>query len=105
LRRYETVGDSFLKLIVTEDESWVHYYQFDMKRASRSPIPLFPPKISAHRNLWEKVMLALFWDHQGPLVEHYNPRGSQSPVLHTASEGRHQIKTSWSTQYWYLNAE
>jgi hypothetical protein len=26
-------------------------------------------------------------------------------VLHTASEGRHQIKTSWSTQYWYLNAE
>jgi hypothetical protein len=35
LRRYETDGDGFLKRLVTEDESWVPYYQPETNRASK----------------------------------------------------------------------
>ena len=35
LRRYEIEGDAFLQRIETGDESWVHYFQPETKRASR----------------------------------------------------------------------
>jgi len=34
-RRYETEGDAFLQRVVTGDESWVHHFQPEMKRASK----------------------------------------------------------------------
>jgi hypothetical protein len=35
LRRYETEGDGFLQRIVTGDESWVHHFQPETKKASK----------------------------------------------------------------------
>jgi hypothetical protein len=60
---------------------------------SSAPTAPFLFKEAARRNLWEKVTLTLFWDHQGPPVEHYGPRDTQSPVLHTTSESSHHIST------------
>ena len=35
LRRFEREGDCFLARIVTGDETWVHFYQLETKRASK----------------------------------------------------------------------
>lgn len=76
LKRYEEEGDSFLHCIVTGDESWVHHYQPESKissmewRHSTSPKPKkFRTQPSAG-----KLMLTVFWDKDGCLVEHYMPK-------------------------------
>jgi hypothetical protein len=35
LKRFETEGDGFLGIIVTGDETWVHYHQPEPKKASK----------------------------------------------------------------------
>jgi histone-lysine N-methyltransferase SETMAR len=73
LRRYETEGDGFLQRIVTGDESWVHHFQPETKKASKEWRHCILPKPQKFRTQASagKVMLTLFWDHRGPLVEHY----------------------------------
>ena len=68
----------FLGIIVTGDETWVHYHQLETKIASKewchtsSPKPkIFRTQPSAGR-----VMLTLFWDEQRVILEHYMPRGN-----------------------------
>jgi len=36
LKRFETEGDGFLGIIVTGDETWVHYHQPETKNASKA---------------------------------------------------------------------
>lgn len=77
LRRFNVEGDSFLDRIVTGDETWVHYHQPETKRASKewrhSSSPK-PKKIRTQRSAG-KVMLTLFWDVNGVILEHYIDRG------------------------------
>jgi histone-lysine N-methyltransferase SETMAR len=77
LRRYEAEGDGFLHRIVTSDECWVHYFQPETKRASKewrhSSSPT-PKKFHTTQSAG-KLMLTLFWDYKGPILEHYMPRG------------------------------
>jgi len=77
LERFEAEGDGFLGRIVTGDETWVHYHQSETKKASKewrhtsSPEPKkFHTQPSAG-----KIMLTLFWDERGVILEHYVPRG------------------------------
>jgi histone-lysine N-methyltransferase SETMAR len=78
LRSFEAEGDGFLARIVTGDETWVHYHQPETKRASKewrhSPSPK-PKKFRAQPSAG-KVMLTLFWDERGVILEHYTPRGN-----------------------------
>lgn len=78
LDRYEAEGDDFLDRIVTGDECWVHYFQPESKRASKqwrhSSSP--PPKKFRVTSSVGKLMLTLFWDRKGPILEHYMTRGS-----------------------------
>jgi len=78
LKRSEAEGVGLLGRIVTGDETWVHYHQSETKKASKewrytsSPKPKkFHTQPSAG-----KVMLTLFWDEQGVILEHYMPRGN-----------------------------
>ena len=71
-------GDALLDRIITGDESWVHHYEPECKRQSmewklpHSPIgEKFKSQPSAR-----KLMLTVFWDSQGPILEHYQERGS-----------------------------
>jgi hypothetical protein len=63
---------------VTVDESWVHYFQPETKRAreewrhSNSPKP---DKFLSQPSLG-KVMLTLFWESKGPSLEHYINKGT-----------------------------
>jgi histone-lysine N-methyltransferase SETMAR len=66
-----------LNRIVTGDESWVHHYQPESKRASMQwKYPSSPPtkkfKVTPST---EKIMLAVFWDSQGVLLARFQKRG------------------------------
>jgi hypothetical protein len=61
----------------TGDESWVHHYQLESKRASLQwKHPSSPStknfKVTSSAG---KVMLTLFWDYQGVLLAHFQKRG------------------------------
>ena len=78
LKCFEAEGEGFLGRIVTGDETWVHYHQLETKKVSKewrhtsSPKPKkFHTQPSAG-----KVMLTLFWDERGVILEHYMPRGN-----------------------------
>ena len=78
LKRFEAECDGFLERIVAGEETWVHYHQLETKKVSKewrhtsSPKPIKfctqPPAA--------KVMLTLFWDKRGVILEHYMPRGN-----------------------------
>jgi len=75
---YANEGGAFLTQIVTGDEMWVHHFAPESKRQSMewkhpgSPVKKkFKGQPSAR-----KVMLTVFWDSQGVLLEHYLERGT-----------------------------
>jgi histone-lysine N-methyltransferase SETMAR len=67
LERYEREGAEFLDSIVTCDETWVHYFTPQSKRASKqckhthSP----PPKKAKAIFFAGKIMATVFWDSKG----------------------------------------
>lgn len=69
LQRYEREADEFLDSIVITDETWVHYFTPESKRASMqwrhttSPKPKKAKTVSSA----DKVMATFFWDSQGVL--------------------------------------
>ena len=76
LERYSREGDNFLNRIVTGDETWVHHYEPETKRQSMqwthtlSPSKKFKSQPSAG-----KLLMTVFWDSQGPILEHYMEKG------------------------------
>jgi hypothetical protein len=79
LLRYADEGEdtSILKIIFTGDESWVHHYQPESKRASMQwKHPSSPPtknfKVTPSAG---KFTLTVFWDCQRVLLTHFQKRG------------------------------
>ena len=62
--------------IITGDETWVHHYEPETKRQgmqwkhASSSSKKFKSQPSAG-----KLMLTVFWDSQGPILEHYMEKG------------------------------
>jgi hypothetical protein len=77
LLRYADEGKYMLNRIVTMDESWVHHYQPESKRASvQGKYPSSPStKNFKVTTLAWKVMLTVFWDFRGVLLAHFQKRG------------------------------
>jgi hypothetical protein len=63
----EAEGKGFLEIIVTGDETWVHYHQPETKKASKEWHHTSSPKPKKFRiqPTVGNVMLTLFWDKQG----------------------------------------
>jgi len=78
LKHFEAEGDGFLGRIVTGDETWVHYHQSETKKASKEwrHTSLPKPKKFCTQPSAGKVMLTLFWDERGVILEHSMPRGN-----------------------------
>jgi len=78
LDRYAKEGEAFLTRIVNGDETWVHHFAPESKRQSMewkhpgSPVK----KKFKGQTFARKVMLSIFWDSQGILLEHYLERGT-----------------------------
>ena len=67
-----------LDRIITGDETWVHHYELESKRQS---IEQKPPQSPCKKKFKTqpstgKLVLTVFWDSQGPVLEHYQERGT-----------------------------
>ena len=73
LKRFEAEGDGFLGKTVTGDETCAHYHQAETKKASKKWCHTSSSKPKKFRTQPSagKVMLALFWDERGVILEHY----------------------------------
>lgn len=73
LSRYTVEGENMLNRIVTGDESWVHHYQPETKRASMQWKHPSSPSTKKFKVVPSagKVMLTVFWDSQGVLLAHF----------------------------------
>ena len=68
----------FLDRIITGDKSWVHHYEPESKRQSmewKHPQSPCNKKFKIQPSAG-KEMLTVFWDSQGPVLEHYQERGT-----------------------------
>jgi hypothetical protein len=88
-----------LNRTVTGDESWVHHYQPESKRTSvqwkhPSSHPTKQFKVTSTPSAGN-VMLIVFWDSQGVLLDHFQKRGqnensaSYCEVLLKLRDGSH----------------
>lgn len=100
LQRYENEGDDFLVRIITGDETWVHHFEPESKRQSMtwkhpdSPVPKkFKTRPSAG-----KLMLTVFWDSRGPILEHYTERGSTVTSDRYCEMLRHSLRPAIRTK-------
>ena len=78
LDRYGNDRDISLDRIITGDETWVHHYEPESKRQSmewKHPQSPCKKKFKTEPSA-RKLMLTVFWDSQGPVLEHYQERGT-----------------------------
>ena len=71
LERYNREGDNFLNRIITGDETWVHYYEPETKRQSMQWKHASSPSSKKSQPSAGKLLLTVFWDSEGPILEHY----------------------------------
>ena len=75
---YREEGDNFLQQIVTGDETWIHHYDPESKRQSMQW--KYPSSPAAKKFKMQpsggKLMLTVFWDTQGPILETYQECGT-----------------------------
>jgi len=78
LAHYHEDGENYLQQIVTGDETWIHHYEpeskqqiMQWKHPSSPVVRTFKTQPSAG-----KLMLTVFWDSQGPILETYQKRGT-----------------------------
>ncbi|MDD9361386.1 MAG: hypothetical protein PV344_00425 [Anaplasma sp.] len=82
LRGNEAEGNYFFRRIVTGDECWVHYAQAGTKQASKERRHTTSPRPKTFKTAQTVGKLTVFRDHEGPVVEHYMPKG---PTVNNAS--------------------
>jgi len=78
LARYHEEGDNFLQQIVTGDETWIHHYEPKSKWQSmqwKHPSSPVAKKFKMQPSAGN-LMLTIFWDSQGPILETYQERGT-----------------------------
>jgi len=75
--RFVTEGHNFLDRIVTCDETWVHHFTPESKRASKQwkHTESSPPKKFRRIASAGKVMASVFWDKSGIIHVDFLPRG------------------------------
>jgi len=76
LARYREERDNFLQQIVTGDETRIHNYEPESKRQRmqwKHPSCPIAKKFKTQHSAG-KLMLTVFWDSQGPILETYQER-------------------------------
>ena len=69
--------NTFLKIFVTMDETWVHHFQPKTKQQSKQwkHLGSLPPKEANTGMFPGKVMITMFWDAEGVLLVDYLDEG------------------------------
>jgi len=76
LDRYDKDSDAFLDRIITDDETRAHHYEPECKwqiMEWKLPQSSIRKKLKSQPSAG-KLMLTVFWDSQGPILEHYQER-------------------------------
>ena len=78
LDHYGNERDIFLDRIITGDETWVHHYEPESKQQIMEwKYPQLPCKKKFKTQpSAENLMLTVFWDSQGPVLEHHQEKGT-----------------------------
>ena len=87
LKWFRSKEDDFLLLLVTVDETWVHYYEPDNKAQSHQsvgPGSLRPKKFKTQPSAG-KVMATVFWDAQGVLMLDFLAKESTITIAYYAN--------------------
>jgi hypothetical protein len=93
LNRYRQEGDAFLRCIITGDKTWIHHYapeskhQFGMETSD-----IAGQKKVRTQPSTGKVILTVFWDSQGPILEHCQERGTTVNSAHYSDMLRDKLK-------------
>lgn len=84
LERYRQEGDSFLRSIMTGDETWVFHYDPETKRQSMEWRHSTSPRVRKFKTAKSagKIMLTIFWDSRGVIHKEYMVR---STTINSAS--------------------
>ena len=86
LMRYCDGPQDFESRVVTEDETWLGYYDPETKQQSmqwKTVNEPRPQKFKKQRSAG-KVMLTVFWDARGVLLTHYTMKGQTLKGVHYA---------------------
>jgi histone-lysine N-methyltransferase SETMAR len=78
LLEYHNDDGNFLSRIVTGDETWVHHFEPESKRASlewRHPYSPRTKKFKTQQSAG-KIMATVFWDVSGPILVEFTPKGT-----------------------------
>jgi histone-lysine N-methyltransferase SETMAR len=78
LEWYQTEDEHFFNYVIIADETWIHHYDPESKHQSmywKDPASPSSKKIKTQPSA-RKVMLTVFWDSQGPILEHYQEKGT-----------------------------
>ncbi len=78
LSRYYREGESFILNIVTGDESWISHYDPELKMQSTEYKHKNSPrqkKVRTEKST-RKMMLSVFWDSEGVILQEYLPKGT-----------------------------
>jgi len=97
LERYNREGDNFLNCIITGDETWVHHYEPETKRQSMQWKHTSSPSSKNFKSQPSagKLLLTVFWDSQGPILEHY----MEKDVTVTSVNGWHRVFCCYTTMH------
>lgn len=96
LDRFNAEGETFLQRIVTGDETWVHHYTPETKRASmqwKHVTSPSPRKFRVQRSAG-KVMATVFWDVKGVLLLDFLERNHTITGQHYSDQLEEQLHPS-----------
>lgn len=94
LERYNREGDNFLNRIITGDETWVHHYEPETKRQSMQWKHTSSPSSKKFKSQPSagKLLLTVFWDSQGPILEHYMEKGVTVTSVNYSNMLRNELR-------------
>ena len=94
LEGYNREGDNLLNRIITDDETWVHHYEPDIKRQGMQWKHTSSPssKICKSQPSAGKLTLTVSWDSQGPIFEHYMEKGVTLTSVNDCNMLRNELR-------------
>ena len=94
LERYNREG------IITGDEIWVHHYEPETKRQSMQWKHTSSPSSKKFKSQPSagKLMLMVFWDSQGPILEHYMEKGVTVTSVNYCNMLRNELRPAISSK-------
>jgi hypothetical protein len=97
LTHYHAKGVEFLVRIVTGDETF-HYYEPESKTQSMEWRHTSSPAKKKFKSApsAEKLMLTLFWDMNGPILEHYQAKGETVNSARYSSMPEEKLKLQFT---------